>query len=109
MLRMKYYKNFKGNESFLLIIGNFEDYKNAANSFRKLEGCALTSSKYIAIEDLGPVDSDKLILTKAECGSFAKICEKLTVKGQKAHDYFSIKTLPDVDFLISCGEYASLP
>lgn len=109
MLKIKYYKNFKGEENFLLIAGSADAYKNAISSIKKLDGCLLSSFDFITIEDSGSIDPGTLFLTKEECALFVNVCERLVNNKKAAHDYLSIQSLPEADLLISCGEYKTLP
>lgn len=105
MLKIKYYDKFKGDENFLLVTGDTNSYQKAISSLENLDSCLLPTSDFIILEDLGPIDPETLFLTQEECRSLKKICQSLLTQGKAAHDYFSTQSLPDVDFLISYGEY----
>lgn len=108
-LQIKFYKNFKSDEDFILVIGSKAAYRKAAIHFKQLNDSPLTSISFIDINDLGDIDPDKLVFTQEECASFAGICENLATEEKAGHEYLSIKNLPDTDFLISCGEYKTFP
>ena len=109
MLKIRYYKKFKGDEDFLVVTGNADAYRKAISYLEKADGCLLSSSDLFAIEYLGPIKANALTLTKGECSLLSKICRKLVTNGKAAHDYLSAQNLPDVDFLVSYGEYENLP
>jgi hypothetical protein len=108
-LQIKFYKYFKGDEDLILVIGDSNAYKKASDLFKKLSGCSLLTSSAFTIEDLGHIHPNEVLFTPEECLSFARICDDIAKQNRGAHDYFSIKSLPDVDFLISYSEYATLP
>lgn len=109
MLEMKYYKTFKGSDDILLVIGNKDAYRVAASYLGAASGCFLPASGLIDIKELGNIDRNMLSLSKKECLSFADICQILLNNERPSHDYLTIHSLPDIELLISIGEYESLP
>lgn len=109
MLKAKYYHDFKGCEHCILIIGDSDGYRKAALHFSELNGGILAPSEYIQFESKNAIGENGFLLTKNECLFFAKICLKLASQNTAAHDYFSIESVPDMEFLVSCKEYNTLP
>lgn len=109
MLKARHYRDFKGCENCILIIGDAEDFRIASLHFSKLGGGLLSSLKQLSLESLNGIRTSDLSLTEQECVSFSEICRNLAMEGVASHDYFRIENIPDVEFLLSCGEYASFP
>lgn len=108
MLKSKYYRNFKGNDDFLVIIGDSESYSKASAYFKNLKGGALIS-EYISLEDLDVLNQSQIILTPEECSLFSEMCDKLSAANKASHFYLEVKNVPNLELLISYGEYADLP
>lgn len=109
MLYAKNYRNFKGYESCLLIIGDAESYKKAAAYFSARNIDLLTSNQYISIENSLLSEGFRLFLNKQENKSFVQACEKLAQSKSPAHEYLNSSSAPDLEIILSCGEYDHLP
>ncbi len=109
MLKAKYYYDFKDCKNCILIIGDTDCYKAASLYFGRLNGGIFAPSKHIGFENENKIEGNRLLLTKAECLSFAKICSKLAAQESASHDYFSIKSMPEAEFIFSCNEYSTFP
>ncbi len=109
MLKAKYYNDFKDCENCILIIGDADSYKMAGLHFSRLNGGPLVPSEYISLENTNEINGNNLYLTKKEYSSFSEICSKLGMENRASHDYLTIASMPDIEFLISCGEYKSFP
>lgn len=107
MLQAKYYKDFKGYENCLLIIGDSESFRKAVAYFHAREGGPLISGQHISIEYTSHIK--QLFVNKEESKALAGICKKLADEKNPAHEYFSIPSSPDLEIIVSCGEYGRLP
>ena len=109
MLKAKYYHEFKDRKNCILIIGDADSYNAASLYFGRLSGRIFAPSEHIELENENKIERTRLFLTKDECLSFSEICSKLSAQNSASHDYFSIESMPDAEFIVSCNEYDSLP
>lgn len=108
MLQAKYYEDFKGCKNCLLIAGDSESFEAAAMYFKTHNAGPLFSDKYISVKNVQP-DTKQIALTNQERKDFAAVCEKLAAEKKPVHEYFSVSSAPDMEIIISCGEYDKLP
>ncbi len=109
MLQARHYHNFKGCENCILIIGDAEGYRAAHQHLESTSDVAFVSSRHISLESTNEIDGQILQFSDKEKITLSEIYKKLSVAKEPAHYYFNIDNAPHIDFLISCGEYPSLP
>jgi hypothetical protein len=109
MLKAKYYPDFKGLKNCALIIGDPESCTSASSYYRNMSSGPLMASGFIRFENENEFGEHPLIFTKDEYLLFAEILLRLADQATSSHEYFGIESEPDIEFLISCGEYGSLP
>lgn len=109
MLRGKIYHNFKGVENCLLIIGSVEEYRVVAEFFQNQNSSAVFFRDVISFEDEDTADIRQLIFKPDEARQFHEICLSLSSHKKPAHFCMNKDSAPEIEMLISCGEYDHLP
>lgn len=109
MLRGKKYHNFKGIENCLLITGGAEDYRLVAEFLQNHKSGTVPFNDVVSLESGSGVDVGQLIFMPNEIQEFREICLNLSSHEKPAHHYMSKDGAPEIELLISCGEYDRLP
>lgn len=109
MLRGKIYPNFKGVENCLLIIGGAEEYREIAAFFENQNSSAIFLRDIVSLEDCGTADVRQVTFKPDEAMRFHEICLSLSSHKKPAHYYMIKDSVPEIEMLISCGEYDRLP
>lgn len=109
MLQAKYYQNFKGCTECLLIIGNQKDFFAAAAYFSNSENSLLLTSNVFKVIASGSLNADQLYITDHERSELINIFQNLAQSNDHGHYYFDLSAVPQVEVIVSCGEYSSLP
>lgn len=104
MLRIKYIPYFKDNEPYLLVTSTVEGFLNAARFFRQEHPSIVNDPSITVLSQVRGANSP-LSLLPDERMALADIFERVGSSGKPCHDYFSIKSLPEAEIIISYGEY----
>ena len=109
MLKIKFFKEFKNNFPFLVIIGTQHDYKEAYNLMLNKKGEYLDNKEIFNVVDIAPLSSNMLYLDEEECKTILNIFLLMSKDNSQGHYYFDSKALgDDIEILISNEEYNDL-
>ena len=107
MLKVKYFKEFKNHEPFIVVDGTSEDYLRAAQFLENKRSAYLNDSEISTYYESSSISSKELYLTRQECLDLAEIFYDLSTRNKSGcHDYYQTQALgEDIELLITYYEY----
>jgi len=109
MLKIKFFKEFKAGQPFLVVISNKEGFQDAHDFFVNKKGAFLNDQGITEFSDISPLDKNSLRMSEKECHDISERFKNLYESGEPGHVYFDIVALGDeVEVIISYNEYDDL-
>ncbi len=108
MLRIKYFDAFKGENPFLVILGNPDVFLAAHDFFMNKREAYLNDPLITGYSEIAPLSRFRFYLTAEECKQIAEHFKHLGESDEPGHIYFDTAALEDIEVLISQGEYDHL-
>jgi hypothetical protein len=108
MLTIRYIKNFRNDNSFIVIIGSRHDFQIAHDLLIENEHFSLIDETIFGDIDISPLNVSSFHLNKEEISAIVNSFDCLAKAEEPMHFYVDIDALEDIEIFISNEQYNNL-